>query len=142
MDIDFTLLFQLGLFLIVLVVLNRVLFQPLLKVFEARHQKMHGLRDEVERLKHEAAADLDVYQGRMRAARDAGQRERDSLVSTGRDEERRLLAEMRAEIARALNDARDQVSAAELAAKKNLDAETSELAKRLVQKVLGREVRS
>lgn len=141
MDIDFTLLLQLGLFLIVLTALNRVLFQPLLRVFEARQQRLQGLRDEVEKLKAEAAADLAVYQTRMRAARDAAQRERDQLVATGREEERRLLTEMRAELAKSLNEARDQVSAAELEAKRSLDAETGELARRLVEKVLGREVR-
>ena len=142
MDLDFTLLLQLALFLIVLAVLNRILIQPLLKVFEARYQKMHGLREDVEKLKQEAAADLEVYQGRMRAARDAAQQERDQLVATGREEERRLLADMRAEIAKTLNEARDQVSVAELEAKKSLDHETEELARRLVGKVLGREVRA
>ncbi len=142
MDLDFTLLLQLALFLVVLAVLNRILIRPLLKVFEARYQKMHGLREDVEKLKQEAAADLEVYQGRMRAARDAAQQERDQLVATGREEERRLLAEMRAEIAKTLNEARDQVSVAELEAKKSLDHETEELARRLVGKVLGREVRA
>ncbi len=142
MDLDFTLLLQLALFLVVLAVLNRILIQPLLKVFEARYQKMHGLREDVEKLKQEAAADLEVYQGRMRAARDAAQQERDQLVATGREEERRLLAEMRAEIAKTLNEARDQVAVAELEAKKSLDPETEELARRLVGKVLGREVRA
>jgi F-type H+-transporting ATPase subunit b len=141
MDIDFTLLLQLGLFLIVLTLLNHILFQPLLRVFEARYQKMYGLRSEVEQLKHEAALDLEVYQSRMRAARDAAQRERDQLVATGREEERRLLAEMRAEIAKALNEAREQVAAAELEAKRSLDSQTTDLARRLVQKVLGHEVR-
>lgn len=141
MDVDFTLLLQLGLFLSVLAVLNRLLLKPLLAVFEARYQKLQGAKDDIGRLQAEAAADLEVYQGRMRAARDLAQKERDTLVALGREEERRLLAEMRAAIARSLNEAREHVSAAELEAHRSLDRETGEIARRLVEKVLGREVR-
>lgn len=142
MDLDFTLLLQLGLFLIVLVSLNRILFQPLLRVFEARHQRMHAVKDEIDKLKREAVADLDVYQGRMRAARDAAQSEREKLVAAGREEERRLLVEMRSEIAKTLNEAREQILAIELDGKRQLDADTAELASRLASRVLGREVGS
>ena len=140
MDIDFTLLLQLGLFLIVLTVLNPILFQPLVRVFEARRQRMYEAKAEIDKLRHEAAADLEVYQGRMRDARDAAQSERDQLVAVGREEERRLLAAMRGEIAAALNEARDQIATAELDGKRKLGVETTELARRLVAKVLGREV--
>ncbi len=141
MDLDSTLLFQLGLFLLVLVILNRLLFKPLLRVFEGRAYRMHGLRGEVERLEKAAEADAGVYQSRLREARDLAQREREALVSTGREQERQLLNEVRADISKALNEARDDISRAELEAKQSLSADTEQLARRLVEKVLGREVR-
>jgi F-type H+-transporting ATPase subunit b len=141
MDIDLTLLFQLGLFLLALVVLNRLLFKPLLEVIEQRREKMVGLKEQIERLRHDAAADLAVYQSRLREARDLAQREREALVSAGREEERRLLADVRAEIAKALNEARVEIERAELEAHASLSRDTEEMARHLVSKVLGREVR-
>lgn len=142
MDLDFTLVLQLGIFLVVLVALKQLLFQPFLKVLEARDQKLAGAKRDIERMGKEAQADLEVYQTRMREARDLAFKEREALVAAGRDEERRLLAEVRNDIAKALNDARKEVAAAELAAKESLTQETEALARRLVQKVLGREVAS
>jgi len=140
MDLDLTLVIQLGLFLLVLVGLNRLLFAPLLTIIEGRAQRMTGLRHVIEQLRHGTNADREVYDGRLREARDAGQREREGLVGTGREEERRLLAAVRAEIARALNEAREQIGRAELEAKKSLGSDTEQLARSLVEKVLGREV--
>ncbi len=142
MDLDITLFLQLGLFLLTLVVLNSLLFKPFLRVLDARYEKLHGAQHEVERLSKNAATDLEVYNARLREARELAQKEREALVAAGREEERRLLAEVRNDIAKQLNAAREQVSRAELEAKQALTADTDALARRMVEKVLGREVRS
>lgn len=142
MDLDFTLVLQLAIFMGVLLALNGLLFQPFLKVLEARDQKLAGAKRDIERLTKDAHKDLEVYQTRMREARDLAHKEREALVTAGREEERRLLAKVREDIAKALNDARKEVGAAELAAKQALTTETQALARRLVDKVLGREVAS
>ncbi|MBN1959935.1 MAG: hypothetical protein JW841_03235 [Deltaproteobacteria bacterium] len=142
MDLDFTFLIQLGLFLIVLIVLNPILFKPLLRVFALRHERMYAIKDEIEKLKNEAAADLEVYQARMRAARDAAMSESDKLISAAREEERRLLSEIRQEIAHSLNQAREQISALEQENQQKLQKETNKLASILSTKLLQREVKS
>ncbi len=53
-----------------------------------------------------------------------------------------LFAAERAEIAKALGDAREEDAAAERDAKRSLESETSALAQGLAGKILGREVRS
>jgi F-type H+-transporting ATPase subunit b len=142
MDIDVTLLLQLGLFLVILTVLNGVLFKPFLGVLDARHQKLHGLRDEADKLERDAVKDIEVYEARLREARDLALREREALVLAGREEERRMLGDVRADIARQMNDVRKELSVQEASIKKVLSSETDQLAKRLVEKVLGREVGS
>ena len=142
MDIDVTFFIQLGLFLVILTVLNGVLFKPFLGLLDARHQKLHGLREEADKLERDAVKDIDVYEGRLRQARDTALREREGLVATGREEERRLLTEVRADIARQMNEARKEIGQQEIAIKKTLSAETDQIARKLVEKVLGREVAS
>ncbi len=140
MDIDLTILFQLTLFLVILVILTGALFRPLLKVIEARHQKIHGTKTEVDRLQRLAAENQDAYATRIREARNVARTERENLRAKGNDEKRRVLAEVRAEIAQALNETRERVSTAEAEASNVLSADTEELARRLVSKVIGREV--
>ncbi len=140
MDLDVTLLFQLGLFLVCLVVLNGLIFKPFLRVIEEREERIEGAREDVERLTKLGDADMEQYQARMREARRKAQQEREALKSDGRDEERRLLAETRAQIAEGLGEKRNQISAAELEARRSLSADTEALTRQLVSKVLGREV--
>jgi F-type H+-transporting ATPase subunit b len=140
MDIDVTLLLQLGLFLLMLTALNGLLFKPFLGVLDARYEKLHGLRDEADKLERDAQKDIEVYEARLREARDTALRERELLVTAGREEERRLLALVRADIAKQMNDARKELGLQETAIKKSLSADTEQLAKKLIEKVLGREV--
>ena len=137
MDLDVTLIFQLTLFVALLVLLNGILFKPFLKVIEDRHNKIHGAKEEADRLARLAGLDRETYEARLRDAKRQAQGEREALRQSGREEERRLLAEVRAEIARGLNETREQVSAAERAAKQSLATQTDALARQLVEKVLG-----
>ena len=140
MDIDVTYLIQMGLFLFALVSLNAIFIKPIQKVIEERQKKSEGAEEEVERLNRRGNADMEAYQHRMREARARAQRERDVVRERGRDEEREILAKVRAEIADTLNDARQQVQAAEASARAELSQESQEMARALVEKVLGREV--
>ena len=140
MDIDVTILFQLGLFLLAMVVLTGVLLKPVMRVIEARYQKIEGAEIEAERLDKLAIEHREAYLARIREARTKARRAREALRATGNDEKRKLLADVRAEIAKAVNDTREQVTKAELEAYRNLSVETDALARRLVSRVLGRDV--
>jgi F-type H+-transporting ATPase subunit b len=137
MDIDITILFQLGIFLVLLTVLNVILFRPFLRLLEKRYERIEGRREQAELLRSQGTADSEAYQLRMREARAAAQREREALRNQGRQEQRRLLNQARAEIAASLNHARRAISEAEEITRKNLSAGTSALARQLVAKVLG-----
>ena len=140
MDLDATLIAQFVLLAFLLVSLNSILFKPLLGVLDARQGKVIGLKGEIERLTTASDADIDAYQTRLREARDIAARERDALRSQGRDEERKILTETRADIHRQLGDAREKTGAAEREARGQLMPQVDSLAKQMVQKILGREV--
>lgn len=140
MDINVTILFQLGLFLLVLVSLTGILIRPFLRVVEERHQKIHGTKGEVERLERLATENQTAYVARVREARQAAKQELDALRGAGNEEKRKLLAQVRSEIAAALNQTREQIRATEDQARGALQAESETLARQLVVKLVGREV--
>ena len=140
MDLDVTLIAQFVLLAFLLVSLNGILFKPLLGVLDARQHKVTGLKGEIERLTTASDADIEAYQTRLREARDIAAREREALRNNGRDEERKILTETRADINRQLSDAREKTSAAEREARVQLEPQVDSLAKQMVQKILGREV--
>jgi F-type H+-transporting ATPase subunit b len=140
MDINVTILFQLALFLFVLVTLTNILFKPFLKILDERYRKIHGRKEEVDRLERLASENQAAYVARVREARNVARQERESLRSAGNDEKRKLLSEVRGEIAQALNETREQVAKSEAEARGQLAAENQALAKQLVAKIAGREV--
>jgi F-type H+-transporting ATPase subunit b len=140
MDLDVTLLFQLVLLTALMGVLERLLFRPLLRVIESRHQQIHGARHEVAHLERLSSADREAYETRLREARRSAHLEREKLRTSGRDEARRLLAEVRGEISRAMQSTRESIGAAERAAQQHLERDVDGLARQLVEKLLGRTV--
>lgn len=140
MDIDVTFLLQLGLFLVLLVTLNGLLFKPFLRVMEARHDKIHGAAQDISHLLRSAEEDREAYLQRIREARAKAQAAREEVVSKGREEEREKLAAVRAEIADSLNQTRNQIQQQQAEARQALDGEVDALSRSLASKLLGREL--
>jgi len=140
MDLDVTLLVQLSLLAFLMVSLNGILFKPLLGVLDARQHKVVGLKEEIEKLTAASDADIEAYQTRLREARDIAHRERDALRGQGRDDERKILSETRADITRNIVEARERTAKAEKEARTQLTPQIEQLGKQIVQKILGREV--
>src|SRR5690606_21586532 len=109
---------QAGIFLVLLVTLNGLLFQPFLRLHEERHRKMGGAAEEVARLERESAEDREAYLAKIHAARAKAQAEREALVNEARDQERKQLADVRNEIAKSLNASRQELHSEEARAAK------------------------
>jgi F-type H+-transporting ATPase subunit b len=140
MDIDVTILIQAGIVLVLMVTLNGMLFKPIMGVFDARHAKLGGARDDIDEMERLKASDLEAYQVRIRKANDEAHEAREGLRDEGRGRERELLSEVRAEIADALNGARQKVKTEEGNARQNLAAEVDDMGRSIASKILGREV--
>jgi F-type H+-transporting ATPase subunit b len=140
LDIDWTLPVALVSVIIFLVLMNKILFKPLLQFMDARDK---GIRDDLEeaaRLRQQAEGALTTYESALGAARrdmteqaaavqramDAKQREQ---IEQARNEANTLVADAQATIARETQEVRTRLA-----------AEARELARLVVAKLMGREV--
>jgi F-type H+-transporting ATPase subunit b len=141
LDIDWTLPVSLVSVVIFLVLMNKLLFRPLIQFMDTRDK---GIRDDVEEAAHcrqQAEAALAAYESALGTARrdmveqaaalqramDAKQREQ---IEQARTTANSLVAEAQATIARETAEARNRLA-----------AEARELARLVVTKLIGREVR-
>jgi len=138
MDLDLTFLLQFGLVVVLLLILNPLLLRPMLQILELRHEKIHGMRQEIDRLSRQAAEDKERYETQMAAALKTAQKVREEYRVTGRNEERRILNETREDIAGLIGQARDEIRQAEQEAQKNLEREVDAFAKELMDKIVHR----
>src|SRR5690349_1738671 len=86
-DLDASLVIQIAVFVVLLVVLKPLLFDPMLKLFEEREKRIEGTRHAASKEDQRSAQALAKYEGILAKAREAGNAERDQLRSSGQKRE-------------------------------------------------------
>jgi F-type H+-transporting ATPase subunit b len=139
LDIDWTLPVALASIIIFLVLMNKMLFKPLVQLIEARDKGIHDDLQEAARLRQQAEGALTTYESALGAARremteqagavqrtmEAKQREQ---IDTARNEANTMVAEAQATIAQETQEARGRLA-----------DEARELARLVVAKLMGRQ---
>ena len=139
-DIDGTIFIQFGLFLVMLVVANKLLFQPYLRLRERRAEGIEGAKAEAERMTAEADTKLVDYERQLAAARAKSSEEQRKIRAVANAHEREVTTTARATAAAALEEARERVRTETEAARKELMPRAEQIGKQMATRILGREV--
>jgi F-type H+-transporting ATPase subunit b len=118
--------------------LNALIFQPVLKVIEARNKAVTDARDLAQSAAQRAAAANTEYSQKLNAARSEVYRQMDDKRRAAMDQRAALLNETRAGVERELSDATSRVQQQATEARATLDREADHLAGAIVARVLGR----
>lgn len=140
-DADGTIIVHVVLFLVLLAALKPLLFDPLLKLFEEREKRTVGAKlkaAEEDKKTFKAQGD---YNEQMTKVRSEGNVEREKLRAEGLQKEAAILAAVRLEAHKTLEEGRARVAAEGETARKALEIESANLGRDLASRVLGREVR-
>jgi F-type H+-transporting ATPase subunit b len=139
-DIDLTVLVQFGLFLLMLLLLNQLLFKPYLRLREKRQEGIEGARTEAERMTAEADAKLADYETSLDQARTKAAGEARKIRAEASAHEREVTGAARAKATKALDEAQARVRTETDAARATLMPQAEAIAKQIASKLLGREV--
>lgn len=139
-DLDLTMVGQIVLFLLLMFALKPMLFDPMLKLFEKREERIDGAKKKARDKDIASANALSKYEAAMSKARAAGNAERDVLRADGLKTENEILAKVRASTAETLAQGRKLVGDELATARQSLKTETTALGRELASRALGREV--
>ncbi len=139
-DLNLTFVVQVVLIVVLLLVLKPVLFDPMLKLFEAREQAIGGAKEKARKTDLKSAKAETEFQAQMGKAQAQGNVERERLRGEGVKAENEVLAKVRAETAAFLDERRQKAQVELATARAELKGSAQELAKQLATRVLGREV--
>jgi F-type H+-transporting ATPase subunit b len=139
-DLDASLVVQIGLFVVLLVVLKPLLFDPMLKLFEEREKRTEGIIKTVGAMDEKSARALAKYEAVLAKAREAGSAERDVLRREAQKKEAERMAEIREVAARTVDQGRAQIASEAKAARTALTTEATSLGRTIAARVLGRQV--
>lgn len=139
-QLDFSIVYQIILFVVLWVILRKLLFQPYLRLLEEREQQTIGAQHDSVDLENEGAKLKAQYDEKMTQGQAAGYAAKEAINQDARQQREKILGQARDEAARSLEQVRQEVAAAMEREKRLAAAEVSTVAADMVNKVLGRRV--
>ena len=118
--------------------LNTLIFQPILRVIEARGKAVTDARDLAQSAAERATAATTEYTQKLNAARSEVYRQMDDKRRAALDKRAGVVAETRAVVEKELKEATSRVQEETAVARASLDREAETLAGAIVSRVLGR----
>jgi F-type H+-transporting ATPase subunit b len=138
MSLDISALWVVGFLLLCTVLLNSLVFQPILRVIDLRALAVRDARELAEKAAQEAGAASAEYDQKLGAARAEVYAQMDDARRAALDKRAALLADTRAAVTRELESASATLQRDAAGARAALDRETTDLAGAIVARVLGR----
>lgn len=139
-SLDISILYQIILFVALWLILNKILFQPYLRLLEERERRTIGAEHDSADLEHEGARLRAQYEEKIAQAQTAAYAAKDAILQEARQQREKILGQARAAAASKLEQARREISLALEREKALAAAEAATVAGEMVSKVLGRKV--
>jgi F-type H+-transporting ATPase subunit b len=137
-NLDWTLPVASLVFLITLFALNRLLFQPLLKILDTRRERTVEMRQKAQRELEYQQALLEEYTSRIKEEKQAGYRLADSMRAAALQERQQAMAQARDNAEQVLKQAKNDIRAEADKARQRLQQESEEVARLITARVLQR----
>jgi F-type H+-transporting ATPase subunit b len=125
-------------FLVLVVALNRLLFQPILKVQEERESRTTGLMTQTRKKLDHNLELFDQYQTAIKNCRLEGYRRQEQVRAEAMKNRAEALAQARSDAEKLMQESRDFIQAQVQAAKAKLDYEAREIAGGIAASILRR----
>jgi F-type H+-transporting ATPase subunit b len=139
-SLDFSVFYQIVLFLVLWVILSRVLFRPYLALLEERERETSGARHDIEALEHEGARLKAEYEAQLARAEAAGNAAKERILQEARQQRESIISQAREESTASLETVRREIRSQLDKEKQQAMAEVGEVAREMVSKILGRNV--
>lgn len=117
---------QLANFLALIVILNYLLYRPMLRLFDQRKENTEGAIEEAKRLEEKRQQQLAIYNKELTEAREKAKEIYNSLRQEGLQEQKKLIEEAHAHALKEITEARE-------ALKKEADRVRSQLGEQVRQ---------
>jgi F-type H+-transporting ATPase subunit b len=138
MEINATILLQLALFLVLMVLLSQFLFQPLLRLFDARERRIDGAQEEAKQYRENADQKAAIIEERVQDARHEARETLNDFKARAKDREDEIIGAAREHSQARLNEARQTLEQQVQQAKAKLNNDAMTLAEDMAAKALGR----
>ena len=139
-ELNYTVWIQMANFLVLIVILNFLLYKPVLKIIEKRNQKIEDSKERVRSLDETIERKMAQYEEQIRQARTAAATQRDAIRDEGTERGKEIIDAVREDISNHLEKFKVQLHKETDDARTSLREQTRMIAREISEKVLGRGV--
>jgi F-type H+-transporting ATPase subunit b len=139
-SLDYSVVYQFVLFLLLWVILNRILFRPYLNLLEEREHKTTGAQHDSTDLEREGARLRAQYEEKIAQAQATGYAAKELIVQEARQQREKVLTQSREAATSMLEAVRQEVESQLQRERQLIAAEVQTLAHEMASKILGRDV--
>jgi len=140
-SLDYSLGIQIVNFILLIFILNRLLYKPLLGMIDKRKQQFAESEAEIRRLQETVEQKMAAYEEKLRQAKATAIEQKNEIIRQGADEAREIIDAVRAEIPGLMEQFQVRMEEEIDAAKKTLTGQSQKLSLEIAEKVLGRSLR-
>jgi F-type H+-transporting ATPase subunit b len=141
-DLDKSVLLQMVIFAVLIVVLKPLLFDPVLRVFTLREERTEGERKQARKLQVRAAELLEQYEHELARVQRTAAEERERARSETARLEAEIVDEARRVSQGIADEGRQRIDAEVKSIRRQLERDTTVMARQIATQVLGRELGS
>jgi F-type H+-transporting ATPase subunit b len=135
-----TIVYQIILFVVLWLILNKLLFRPYMALLEERESKTSGARHDTGDLEHEGARLKAQYDEKIAQGQAAGAAAKEAILQAARQQREIILTQAREQAASALERARQDVRNQMQNERQLAATEVATVARDMARKILGRNV--
>lgn len=139
-QLNFTLFIQIINFLVLLLILNAVLYKPIMAKMREREAKIKSDREKALELEDKVLEQERLHQEALAKARNAATEEKNALLAEAKRTEADVLEKARLDAAKIVDDMKSSLQAQASEVRRTLKEEMSPLAKSISEKILGRSI--
>lgn len=139
-EINWSLAWQIGNFLVLIVALNYLLYKPIRGIIRQRAEKTAQLNSDITSSEEGSRSKAQELEARLAEARQEGVTTREEMKGEGHAKEREIVEAATAEMERAVAKVREEIAAEIGQARDELKGQVQSFGRELAQKILGRSI--
>ncbi len=140
-SIDYSLGIQIINFVLLIFILNRLLYKPLLGMIDKRKKHLEESEAEIKRLRETVDQKMAAYEEKLRRAKVDAVEQKNEIIRQGAEEAKAIIDAVRAEIPGMMEQFTARMAEEIGGAKRILTNQSQKLSVEIAEKVLGRSLR-
>ena len=137
-SLDYSLGIQIVNFILLIFILNRLLYQPLLRMIDKRKQQFSESEAEIKRLQETVEQKMAAYEEKLRQAKATAIEQKNEMIRQGAEEAKEIIDAVRSEIPGLMEQFHVRMEGEIDAARRTLAGQSQRLSVEIAEKVLGR----